>query len=173
MRCILCSTLSLPVTRWADDSMWPLDVTLAFNVACCVPASEPLSIFIRQISQTPGGELCRSSLLCNLSRLRCDTCQRGRKWRSDSLNYLTGKPVPLSRSLPSVPLAAWDQSITQSVFPQRCSGRSPHQGESDGSWDKVAIWRRDSWFREIERWLSGEDRDEGRNCGVTVSSTLT
>lgn len=111
---VLGTVLSLPVTRWAYHALWPLNVTLAFNVACCVPASKPPSLFIRQISQTPGSELCGPSLLCNRSRLHCDTCQRGRKWRSDLLNYLCGNP-PLS-----IPLPAWDQSVTQSVFAQRC-----------------------------------------------------
>lgn len=83
---VLDTVSSLPLTRWADNALWPLDVTLAFNVARCVPASKPPSIFIRQISQTPGCELRGSSLLWNRSRLHSDTCQSGRKWRSDSLN---------------------------------------------------------------------------------------
>lgn len=55
-------------TRWADcDHLmwhWPF---LTWLVACLPP--RPRSVFIRQISQTPGGELCRFSLLCNRSRL--------------------------------------------------------------------------------------------------------
>lgn len=79
-----------------DHLMWRWPLTW---LVACLPPSPP-SIFIRQISQTPGGELCGSSLLCNRSRLHCDTCQSGRKWRSDSLNYLSGNPLPSSLFLP-------------------------------------------------------------------------
>lgn len=60
---IFCACrMLLPMTSWADNALWPLNVPLAFDVACCMLASKTPSIFIREISQTPGGELCGSSL---------------------------------------------------------------------------------------------------------------
>lgn len=166
---MLDTALSSPATRWADNALWPLDVTLAFNVARCVPASKPPSIFIRQISQTPGGELCGSSLLCNRSRLHCDTCQSGRKWRSDSLNYLSSKPpIP-----PSIHPSFCLRSIYYSIFPQRCSGHLPHEGESDGSWDKAAIWQRNSDFVKLKDDSRGQMGGPRNWTAVSkVSSTL-
>lgn len=55
---------------------------------------------------------------------------------------------------PSLSLSAWNQSITQSVFPQRCSG--PHGRESDGSRDKAAIWQRNSDFMELKDDSQGQ-----------------
>lgn len=97
---ILCSAPSCHY-QWhaelimlCDHLMWHWPLT--WPVACLPPS--PPSLFIRQIWQTPGSELCGPSLLCNRSRLHCDTCQRGRKWRSDSLNYLCGNPLSLHSS---------------------------------------------------------------------------
>lgn len=154
-----------PVTCWADNALWPLDVTLAFNVACFVPASKPLSIFIRQISQTPSGELCGSSLLCNRSRLHCDTCQSGRKWRSDSLNYLSGNTPP--HLFPPSSLFLPEINLLLNLW---CNGHLPHQGER---W----ILRQGSNLTHNSDFMklkddSGADGDEGLNCHVKVSSAL-
>lgn len=147
-RRILCSAPSCHY-QWhaelimlCDHLMWHWPLT--WPVACLPPS--PPSLFIRQIWQTPGSELCGPSLLCNRSRLHCDTCQRGRKWRSDSLNYLCGNPpLPPFLFLPEINLL-----LNLSLHRGACSGHSPHEGASDGSRDKAAIWQRNSDFKKLK-----------------------
>lgn len=140
VRSLLAAALSLPVMMLRDHLMWHWPLTWLFFF--CMPASAPPSVFIRQISRTPSGELSWSSLLRNRGRLHCDTCQRGRKW-SDSLSYIS-QPPPLRFLLlllpPSLyPPSAWDQSITQSVFfHRRCS------------WH-LHTCRRERWIPETRR----------------------
>lgn len=135
-------------TRWADcDHLmwhWPF---LTWLVACLPP--RPRSVFIRQISQTPGGELCRFSLLCNRSRLSTMTHVKEVE-NEDLIHSATSLSLLALPCLACLSLSAWDQSITQSVFPLRCSGRLPHEGESNGSWDKAAIWQRNSDFMKLK-----------------------
>lgn len=138
----LGAVLSLQLTRCAYQALWPLNVTLAFTVACCVSASKPpprvylSGRYHRSLAVNSAGPHCYVIAACSTV-----TRQRGRKWRSDSLS----NPLPPFLLLPEINLL-----LNLSFHRGACSGHLPHEGESDGSRDKRAIWQPNSDFKKLK-----------------------